>query len=241
MSYDSNWFKGSRVLFQECIDNGTPWDFFVMDVILHRVRYNGNNGGLDVGECYIGLRELGKIVGKDKDAVKRSLKRLDAKKTIMIRKCDANGTVIKVLLHSMFSNSERQNQDGSKTEVRHWTGSNLDIEKNRIEENNISIIPLVDINNTYKQGRTTTKGKLKSWDEVAEHVTPKVKAIHPFSDEFIKQNWEAIIAYDEGKPYKNRVLGAINWFNNKYTKKRWEESKPEESIADQLRKCGIVI
>lgn len=105
MSYDSNWFMGSRVLFQESIDNGTPWDFYVMCVILHRVRYNGNNKGLELGQCLIGLRELGKLVGKDHKSVSRSLKRLENKSLIRASYEPHLGTKITVLLHSMFSNT----------------------------------------------------------------------------------------------------------------------------------------
>lgn len=105
MSYDSNWFMGSRILFQECIDNKTPWDFYVMDVILHRIRYNGNKGNLGLGECYIGLRELGELVGKDHKSVSRSLKRLEMMRLIRASYEPHKGTKITVLLHSMFSNT----------------------------------------------------------------------------------------------------------------------------------------
>jgi uncharacterized phage protein (TIGR02220 family) len=100
--YDGNWFKGSRVLFQECIDNETPWDFYVMCVILHRVRHNGNKPDLELGECFIGLRELGSLVGKHHTTIEKSLQRLEKKGVIRRTPERHIGTKIKVLYASAY-------------------------------------------------------------------------------------------------------------------------------------------
>lgn len=155
--YDGNWFKGCRVLFQECIDNGTPWDFYVMDVILQRIRYNGNGKELEIGECFIGLRELGSLVGKDHKSIKRSLKRLEDKSLIRASSEPHMGTKIKVLYASAYSDT-RPNRAPLKPQLRE-----LNIEENRKEEIYMSHLSAIEDNKAI----TNT------------HMAPQIKNAYP--------------------------------------------------------------
>lgn len=160
--YDNNWFKGSRVLFQECIDNGTPWDFFIMDIILHRVRYNGNQGNLAIGECFIGISEIGKLVGKDYKTTQRSIARLVFKSLIEARSEPHFGTKIKVVLHSAFTN---MSQHAATTKP---TSGVINLDKTRQEEN---IFPLFSTGQVYliKEGYPKRLGS-STWNKGFEKL-----------------------------------------------------------------------
>lgn len=103
----SDWFKGCRVLFKECLDSGHQLDFFILCVILQRCRYNGNRQELEMGEAFIGIRELAKIVRASRKEVQTSLKRLEKKGATKSPQSSHKGTTIKVLLPSLYEDTRR--------------------------------------------------------------------------------------------------------------------------------------
>lgn len=204
---------GSRVLFQECIDNKTPWDFFVMDVILHRIRYNGNKGNLGLGECYIGLRELGELVGKDHKSVSRSLKRLEMMRLIRASYEPHKGTKITVLLHSMYSRPDHT-EAPVKTQLRE-----LNIHNNTKQEN-ICVAASAEsafhsvIKNKYPKRKGTT-----SWAEGFARLKPQLKTASA-----LESFYKAVDNY-KAQCDQNQVSGTqyVKTFKSFCAKGVWEE------------------
>lgn len=227
--YEVNWFKGSRTLFQNALDNGTPWDFFVMDVILHRVNF-------ETGKAFIGLRELGRIVGKSHKCVKTSLKRLDQLGYITVTAQAHVGTTIKVNYASAYQN----NGTSSVTEQVGDGYVRVDSTKTRLDRLDNTTTPLVHNMNTCIQRtdkkRRTASAQLPDWQELKPVVFEQAKAKHGYNEKFMEDRWEELLAYDEGKPYKNRKLGALSWFNSNITKDKWaKRTKTKDDEFQEIK------
>lgn len=153
--YSNNWFKCSRTLFQEFIDDGNPKDFFVLTTLLLRVRWNGNRHNLEIGQVLMGLDEIGKIVGLSRNGVRGSLKRLEKKVQLRVMSRTASGTVIELLNREAYSDIRDESKDINETQVVHLRSPNIDkTRQNKKKHMSIALSQIEEIKNIYPQRST---------------------------------------------------------------------------------------
>lgn len=64
------------------------------------------------------------------------------------------------------------------------------------------------------------------WFELKPVVWERIKHLK-YSEDFFNRQWGRLLAYDAGRPYKNRMSGAVNWFTGKICTEAWEREMPE--------------
>lgn len=208
-------------MLQECIEEGHALDFLIMDLILNRVRYNGNQQDLELGECFVGMDEIGSIIGKDDKFVKRALERLSKKGVLNAAPVPRKGTKIKVLYASAYNGDRRTNA----APTPHGWGSNLD--KTRQEIYMSSVVPTSEytlehtqIKDIYPQrsGPTPWNKGFEKLKKYIKDLTPFIKACSNYAEhckandlvgtKFVKSfdtfctkgNWEDWVDYVEDNP-----------------------------------------
>lgn len=134
MKYGSNWFKGCRDLFEECIREGHPHDYFIFTIIVARARFNGNLNNLEIGQAFIGLDELGKLVRATRQEVRSSLKRLTSKHTVSLQVSNGLGTAVTILNPTFYKHVPTSKPTG----INQLSTTNID--KIRLEKNSNTMV-----------------------------------------------------------------------------------------------------
>jgi hypothetical protein len=227
MSY-GNWFKCSRSLFFESVEEGNPHDMFIFVILAARCRFNGTRRNLEIGQALMGLDEIGKLVRASRKEVSSSLKRLAQKGIIKVLKSDRNGTLV-LILDSFFYEQIRDSKVTNNGQIEQTNKEEI-----RLDKINYSggIAPLSTIRTVNKKNNK----ELVGWDSIKGDIFKKAQELHGYSDSFMEERWLELLAWDEGRPYKNRKSGATNWFNSPITKDKWaKRPKTSKEELEELR------
>lgn len=207
--------KDYFLMERKLVRNLTPMERLVYLEFCERARWNGNavnKLGLDLpkGGFIFGRKELCKRVGGTPQQVRTAIKNLTKNQLIANQGSTKRGSVfclckLGTILQPLTKNQPRTNQEPTT---------------------NIPIPEPIPVK--HKKGASVQP----TWEELRPEAETKMLNLFGFTKAFFDEQWEALMAYDRDKPYKNRRSGIIGWFTNNITKQKWKKFQEQASHVE---------